>query len=73
MKSLAWMSLLVVATGCAQQWVRDGASAEDQQRDGAQCRAQGYSSAPPDGTVTSYITARAIEESCMKGKGWRLG
>lgn len=70
MKMLA-MAALLGLVGCAQQWIRAGASEEDLRRDAATCRAQAVAAAPPDGSATSYIAMRAIDEKCMEGKGWK--
>jgi hypothetical protein len=64
MKFIAIAGLLALA-GCAQQWVREGSSAEDLYRESAQCRADAMAAAGG-----AYLLMRAIDEKCMQGKGW---
>lgn len=66
LRAPAVAALLLVACAAPQgTYVREGSSADDLRRDGAQCRAQAQAANVP---ITSELS---ILHACMEGKGWR--
>lgn len=67
---MVYLAVLLLA-GCAKEvfWDKPGASAEDFNRDIAQCRAQAFSI---PGAMYNLNQVAIVQSSCLQGKGWYM-